>query len=544
MCACAGSRSGVDLFQFGSQKKRGGAPGRIGLSLAHDGFTLCHVVRDESPQARLETVHSVSGLAPDERATALAEYVEENKLAGTACVVVLPGEDYTLRLLDRPPVGDEEIAESLPWLIKDVIDFEPADARIAHAPLPEDANRGRDPRMFVVAARKSVVDEAAQLVDDAKLELEAIDIAELALRNVANELPEQVAGTAMLDLGAKSGLLALCHEGQLYFSRALGTGTQQIDNAIGNEISLDDDDDEDDELSHQARSLLDELLLEIQRSLDYYESELGKAPASRLVIAPSEAEISLYVPYLTEQLRPVRVEQLDLNTLVDSEDVLHNEIQTRMLLALGGGLRGELEQQIDLSGPARESAGISTLPLATVLPACACVLLGLLTIWGLGLRQNTALAAEVEAASQRRDAMNMQITALENQLQHVIEQSEGVDPLAEIKAQRDHSARRLRELETLGGGRREGFSRYFVGLAKQPVNDLWLHRIEVHDGGASLSIHGHTLEAKRVPQLLRKLRSDASFEGKSFSLFTLATGESEGVLDFALESQPEEGAAR
>ncbi len=535
-------RPGETLFQLGLQKKRSGADGLLGLFVTPDGFTLCHVVRGEQPQPRLEHMHSVSNLTHEERATALADYVESNDLTATACVVVLPNQDYILRLLDRPPVEDDEIADSLPWLIKDVIDFDPADARVAHFAFPEDANRGRDPRLFVAAARRSVIEEVTALVEAAELELAAIDIAELALRNIAEELPEQVAGTAMLDLGAKSGDLALCHEGQLYLARTLGTGTQQIDNAIGNEIALDDDDD--DELSHQVRGQLDELLLEIQRSLDYYESELGKAPASRLVIGPSEAEISLYVPYLTEQLRPVRVEQLELNSVVDCDDVLNNELQTRMLLALGGGLRGELEQQIDLSAPAQKSPNVATLPLTAVLPAAACVLLGLGVVWGLGMQQNAALASQVEEAKQRRDALNSQITALENQLIQSAAEREGADPLAAIKAQRDRSARRMRELDALGGGRREGFSRYFAGFAKQTVDDLWLDRIEVHDGGESLSIRGHTYEAKRVPQLLRRLRTEPAFSGKSFALFELASGESEGVLDFTLDSASDDGASR
>lgn len=528
---------GVELLGFGAKKSRAGAPGYVGLALAHDGFTLCHVVRGDAPQARLEHVHHVSGLTHDERAAALGEYVDQNALASTDCIVVLPAEDYTLRLLDRPQVEESEIASALHWLVKEVIDYDPSDAQIAHCALPEDAQRGRDARIFVGIARKDRVGEIATLVGESGLHLAAIEVAEMALRNLVDELPEQVAGTAMLDLGEKSGLLALCHESQLYFSRTLGTGTGQIDNAIGNEISLDDGPD-DDELSHHVRSLLDELLLEIQRSLDYYESELGKAPASRLVIGPSEAEISLYVPYLSEQLRPVRVEQLDLNALVDCDDVLRNDLQTRMLLALGGGLRGEGEQQIDLKPLEAQAPAATDLPFRLVVPACLVLLFAMIGLWALGIQQNAELQARVDAAQERRDTISAQIEALDAQLAESVAATEGVDPLATLKAERDRNARRLRTLETLGGGRREGFSRYLAGFAKRPVEDLWIERIEVHDGGASLSIQGKTLEAKRVPQLLRKLRDEPSFAGKSFSLFELESKEGESVLSFALESEP------
>ncbi|MCP5045134.1 MAG: pilus assembly protein PilM [bacterium] len=526
------------MFRFGSKKKQRGSEGRVGLSLTSDGFTLCHVVRDEEAPPRLELARSISGLTSEERTTALAELVEESHLAGTPCVVVLPGEDYTLRLLDRPQVEEEEIASSLPWLIKDVIEFDVGEAAISHFDFPEDANRGRDPHLFVAAARKSVVDEATQLVSDAGLDCEAIEVAELALRNIGEELPEQVAGSVLLNLGPKSGLLTICHDSKLYFTRSMSTGTSQIDDAMGSEISLDA---ADDELSDHVRSLLDELLLEIQRSLDYYESELGKAPASRLVIAPSLAEMSTYAPYFTEQLRPVSVEQLDLNTLIDSDVVLGNELQTQILLALGGALRSDAAQQMNLGQLVRHTAAYTTLPLPWVARVFATIVTGLLLVWGFGVQHNGTLATELASAKQRRDVLGAQLTSLENQVLRNSSEDAEVDPLAAVRAERDHGVRRLRALEALAGNQRDGFSKYFVGFAKQRVDELWLNRIEVLDGGASLSIHGRTLSAKRVPQLLRRLRNEPSFEGKTFSLFRLASNDVPGVLDFALESEPEAG---
>ena len=165
---------------------------------------------------------------------------------------------------------DDEIASSRPWLIKDLIDFDPSDARVDYFEFPADANRGRDPQLFVVAARNDVIEEVTNLLDGSGLELDAVDIGELALRNLTLVIPEQVAGTLLLELRPKGGILAICHESKLYFARSISTGTSHIDDAMSQEIALDDSDDQ---LSDHVRSLLDELLLEIQRSLDYYESD-------------------------------------------------------------------------------------------------------------------------------------------------------------------------------------------------------------------------------------------------------------------------------
>ena len=112
-------------------------------------------------------------------------------------------------------------------LIKDLIDFDPSDARVDYFDFPADANRGRDPQLFVVAARNDVIEEVTNLLDGSGLELDAVDIGELALRNLTLVMPEQVAGTLLLELRPKGGILAICHESKLYFARSISTGTPQ-----------------------------------------------------------------------------------------------------------------------------------------------------------------------------------------------------------------------------------------------------------------------------------------------------------------------------
>lgn len=528
------------MFKFAwNRDKAAGSTSRIGLALEADGFTFCHLVKDPGSPPRVKLCRSVTAFSPEERRTALAELVSEAKLAGTPCVVVLPAESYSLRLLDRPKVEDDEISSSLPWLLKDVIDFDPSDATVDYFDFPSDANRGRDPSLFVAAARNDVIDEVTDLLDESGLEIQAIDIAGLALRNLTLVMSKQVAGTLLLQLRPKGGVLAICHDSKLYFARSISTGTSQIDDAMGQEVALDDSEAP---LSDYVRGLLDELLLEIQRSLDYYESEIGKAPASRLVIAPSSTEISHYIPYLREQLRPVKVSQLDLHELVESDELLSNKLQAKALLALGGALRGDHEQQIDLNQSRRGASSYATLPIQWVFKVCFLVFCGLMLTYGYGVYQNGQLEAEIKASVLQHDLIDRELTNLENQFVLTNPTGEIVGPFAELRAERDRTARTLRKLQLLGGGRREGFSKYFVGFSRQLIPQLWLTRIDVTDGGDSLSIRGSTLAARRVPQLLRRLRSEASFSGKTFALFQLTQGNGAGILDFSLESSPAAGA--
>mgnify|MGYP007000448125 CR=1 len=65
---------------------------------------------------------------------------------------------------------------------------------------PEDASRGRGPLVNVVTARKSLVQELMALVDGGGLELVRVDIAELALRNLASRMDTANRGVALVHL--------------------------------------------------------------------------------------------------------------------------------------------------------------------------------------------------------------------------------------------------------------------------------------------------------------------------------------------------------
>ena len=93
-------------------------------------------------------------------------------------------------------------------------------------------------------------------------------------------------------------------------------------------------------MSPGLRRLLDAIVLEVQRSLDYSESHFGLPPVSGLVIAPTESPVPGMLGYLSSNLGlPVRL--LDLNTVLECEQTLGDALQARCFEAIGAALRVE-----------------------------------------------------------------------------------------------------------------------------------------------------------------------------------------------------------
>jgi MSHA biogenesis protein MshI len=170
----------------------------------------------------------------------------------------------------------------------------------------------------VIAARQ-------KMFNAAKVKLRAIDIPEMAQRNVSALLEPEGRGVAMLSFGEDGGLLTVSWRGELYLSRRIDVTAAQI---------LDDDHDR----KHQS---FDKITLELQRSLDNFERQFAFVSIAKLVLAPTGA--TGMDEYLSSNLY-TRVETLDLADVLDLErvpDLADPGRQQRFFVPIGAALRME-----------------------------------------------------------------------------------------------------------------------------------------------------------------------------------------------------------
>jgi MSHA biogenesis protein MshI len=124
--------------------------------------------------------------------------------------------------------------------------------------------------LYVVVTRQDRIQQLSEQLTHAGADLSVIDIPELVLRNLAGLLPEAVQGMALVYLGKCSGVIALCRNNVLYLARTVEMGYEQLQEAIANGQDY----------------LLDNMALEIQRSLDYYDRYFQQAPITQLMLVP------------------------------------------------------------------------------------------------------------------------------------------------------------------------------------------------------------------------------------------------------------------
>lgn len=303
---------------FGLKREEGWASViRIG-----ERIDLAHVIRSAGklPEIRISESFQIDGTPRD----ALARLAQHKGLKRFRCASLLGESQYRVAQLEAPAVPPEERVQALRWRLKDMVDFPVDAASVAVADIP--AEGSRQPSVFAIVAPREVIAERMALFHEARVPLEAIDIPEMAVRNVAALFEEPNRGLAFLALNSGESLLTITYAGELYLSRRIEVSSQ----------ALADADEE------RRQQMLERLALELQRTLDNFDRQYGFISVSRLLVC-SEFDCADTVSGLAHNLYlPVQVADLaQVAEFTAVPELRSVERQAQCLLAIGAALRSE-----------------------------------------------------------------------------------------------------------------------------------------------------------------------------------------------------------
>ena len=243
--------------------------GVVGVELRDDAIALAHVThRDSRPDVALFEYSPVSG---DTHAAALQDLVQRHGLKGTDCVGVLPQGAYQLLQVEPPNVPVNERRQAVKWRLRDRIDYPVTDAVVDVFDPPQRANRPTN-NLNAVVCPAVVVSRCVDAINASGLRLQALDITELVQRNLLTAATDEEDAVALLTFQSKRGLITLVKDAELYLARDLDFGLEAIGDAV---------------LSDAADApAYESVVLELQRSLDYFESGFGMAAIKRVLVYP------------------------------------------------------------------------------------------------------------------------------------------------------------------------------------------------------------------------------------------------------------------
>ena len=296
-----------------------------GVCLESDVISVAAVTVGSGARPRLTFAGRATVAADQHSSPVLEDLLRQGKLQGRQGHLVLPLNGYQTIQLDVSDVPLEEARQAARWQIGERIDYPPEQAVIDLYQVAPFAGERRAPS-YAVTAHQQSLRKQVDAVSAAGARVASIDIPEFALRNICELFVDDLRGVALLLLLDQSGLLVVVRDGVLYLSRQLPMGMDSL-------LAYQPDD-------PAMTELFDTIVLDIQRSFDFCESNFQLPIVSRLLVAQTRQEIPALVNYLDDYLT-TDVEPLRLDTVMDLAPDMEPLDLHQQLLSIGAALRRE-----------------------------------------------------------------------------------------------------------------------------------------------------------------------------------------------------------
>ncbi|MXR69296.1 MSHA biogenesis protein MshI [Shewanella sp. JBTF-M18] len=185
-----------------------------------------------------------------------------DKIPAPHLQLVLSEDFYQLMVVDKPMVEPEEMHQALIWSIKDMVSESVESLHLDYFELPESTNN----KVTVVAVNRAMLQALVKAADKHDVTIAGISIEEMAISNYGAE--DKLAHMVLCHKPGSELLLTVVKQGQLYMQRRI-RGFSQIDRVSSQDLKL---------------NVADNLSLELQRSMDYFESQLRQAPVASIAL--------------------------------------------------------------------------------------------------------------------------------------------------------------------------------------------------------------------------------------------------------------------
>ncbi|MCP4979690.1 MAG: hypothetical protein GY935_04255 [Gammaproteobacteria bacterium] len=241
---------------------------QIGVDFLSDGVAVAQVQSGKKNPGSIVRSEFVEASGQEAQIEALKEWVRDNSLQKLPCVCLVAGDECDVYQVDRPEVDDSEMIQAVTWKIKDLLNYDVSHAVVDSYPMPV-SSKNNQKQVGVVAARETVIRNYVEGIKATAMELSALDVHELVRSNLQVVQQNAEQSMALLTLTADRGLLSIYHDTDLYVSREFMIGIDQLEL-----------------VTSEDESVFDALLLELQRSLDYFESFYGMGSVTNLRVFP------------------------------------------------------------------------------------------------------------------------------------------------------------------------------------------------------------------------------------------------------------------
>lgn len=336
----------------------------VGLDIGSTSVRGAEVARPGTPKAVLTRFAEVplpegavlrgEVLQPEVVASALKTLWSTGKFSSKKVVLGMGNQRVLARDLTVPKMSLARIRESLPFHVQDMLPVPVSDALLDFYPISESTSEtGPVVHGLLIAAVKDAVDGNIAALRAAGLTPVEVDLIPFALSRVLITRPALPGAVALVDVGANTTSVVIAVDGVPHFVRIIPAGGHDVTNALCAGLGVEpphaeelkrrigletpEGDGEDQQAVAIIRAVAGELVVSLQKTLNYFVNTRTHAPLAQVIVTGGGARLPGFADALGETAR-VAVSQADPGTALTVAKAVrtrHASARDRMAVALG-----------------------------------------------------------------------------------------------------------------------------------------------------------------------------------------------------------------
>ena len=272
----------------------------------------------------------------------------------------ISGSSASVKQITTMEMPTEELESAMTFEARKHIPMDGTDAVIDYQILGSNKLEVDKIDVGLVACTKGVLNNHMDLIKDCGLKPGIVDVNPIAISNVFSfikDIPDDGL-VVLLDIGAISSSLVVYGKGQQFFTRDLPIGSHNIIKEISekkeisyinaqdlffkegiNSLKKDNDTNSSDAVGIAERTVFDNLVEDLRRSLRFYGKQTGQSFFLKIFISGGGAETIGLTDFITEKLN---IECAILNPFenIEGSEKLSISNKSQFTTALGLGIRG------------------------------------------------------------------------------------------------------------------------------------------------------------------------------------------------------------
>jgi type IV pilus assembly protein PilM len=242
---------------------------------------------------------------PTAAAETIRQLLKSSKIRETNAAVSIGGYSVIVKKINVQTMPEEQLQETIHFEAEQYIPFDISDVNLDFQILGENENNPNQMSVFLVAAKKEMVNDYINLVTLAGLTPCIVDVEAFALQNIfeANYDIENE-NIALIDIGASKTSLNILKGNSSVFMRDVALGCLQVNQKIMSLLDCSYDQAEllklgetsskmsADELNQIIASVVTDWCTEIRRALDFFYTNYPDDPIKRILLSGGGAHIA------------------------------------------------------------------------------------------------------------------------------------------------------------------------------------------------------------------------------------------------------------